>query len=111
MTRTGGAAWLIWCFGPDQDLVACNSSSGSGALVLSVSTQMQFFSHIIVEVVVECIERGLRSESGRRGRDVFLLSSRMEEVWGLGTGPPKNSHSCNLHRCVTTTRRALRMEK
>lgn len=32
MTRTGGAARLIWCFGPDQDLIACNSSSGSGAL-------------------------------------------------------------------------------
>lgn len=29
MTRTGGAARLIWCFGPDKDPIACNSSSGS----------------------------------------------------------------------------------
>lgn len=32
MTRTGGAARLIWCFGPDQDPIACNLSNGSAAL-------------------------------------------------------------------------------
>lgn len=59
MRRAGGAARLIWCFGPDKDPVACNSSSGSGALrgrsvgrYLSAGERSPFH-HGIVEVVVE----------------------------------------------------------
>lgn len=110
MTRTGGAARLIWCFGPDQDLVACNSSSGSGALGLSVSAQMQFFHHIIVEFVVECIEVGLRSDSGGEGK-TFSSSPvewRRSGVWASGRLRIAIRATCTG---VTTTRRALRMEK
>lgn len=36
---------------------------------------------------------------GRREGDVFDRPRRMEQVWGLASRPPKNSHLCDLQRC------------